>query len=319
MLISAAVIAVFAGVKLWPVVRIFLSALLIAYLLVPVKSRLERFMPKTLSIAACFFALLIGFAALVLLIFIPALSEMKHLPAYLEKGIASFESVLGKLGGDVDFAKSIQNAFRPNADRIYKTLISGVGNIASFFVNFMAVLALTWFLLSDWEQLSLRMILFVPSFCRGKVISALTAIRRDLGGYLRAQGVIIALVSVMTIAVLFVIGTPIPLAMGLMYGLLNAIPYFGPLIGLIPPVLSAFSVSVQSALFTFFALLIVQQIDNYVLSPRVMGEVSGAGPVSVLIAVSAGSALGGVIGMFLALPVLIAVRAVYHVFTTPSY
>ena len=238
---------------------------------------------------------------------------------YLEKGIGSLESVIGEFGGRFRIGEILKSAVQPDAQSIYKTVLTGAGNVASFFVNLMAVIALTWFLLSDWEQISLRLILFVPSHFRVRTLNALSAIRRDLGGYLRAQGAIIALVSLMAITALVIIGTPIPLAMGLMYGLLNAIPYFGPLIGLFPPVLSAMSVSLKSAMLTMGALLLIQQIDNYALSPRVMGEVSGAGPAFVLIAVAAGNAVGGVTGMFLALPLLIAAKAVYRAFTAPSY
>ena len=109
-----------------------------------------------------------------------------------------------------------------------------------------------------------------------------------------------------------------PVSLGVLYALLNVIPYFGPFIGTIPPVLAALSLSPVKALTTLIALLLIQQADNYILSPRIMGAASGSGPSTVLIAISAGGALYGVPGMFLALPLLVTAKSVYRVFTAPK-
>ena len=74
----------------------------------------------------------------------------------------------------------------------------------------------------------------------------------------------------------------------------------------------------KKAVMTLAALLVIQQIDNYVLSPRIMGAASGASAATVLLSITAGNYLFGVAGMFLAVPALISAKAVYRAFTAPA-
>ena len=98
-------------------------------------------------------------------------------------------------------------------------------------------------------------------------------------------------------------------AMCLLSGML-----FGPVLGGIPAVLMAFGISWQRALITIGVLFLVQQIDGLVISPRVMGSVTGFSPGTVLLALYFGSKLGGIGGLLLAVPALTAIRTLYRVF-----
>lgn len=316
---AAAAGAIFLGVKLFPVAKVFLAACILAFLIRPMAAFFEKHMKRGLAIASSFLILLMISSAVMALVVLPAAGEITRFPQYLQRGVKSLEEVFARtFGTEADLMRLFRAELFPDAESALRGFVSGAGNAASVIAGVMVVLALSWFLLLDWETFSLRMLLIVPSGLRKKTLCALSAIRRDLGGYLRAQGTLMAIVGAMTVGVLMLIGTPMPLAMGAMYALLNAVPYFGPLIGIIPPVLSAFAVSGMRAILTFSALIVIQQIDNYVLSPRIMGAASGAGAATVLIAITAGNYLFGVAGMFLAVPVLIAAKAVYRAFTAPA-
>ncbi len=321
-LMTAALIVL--GPRLKDALIALLFSVIIAYLIAP----LMRFFEKKVSAKA---APLLAFVSVVLIlvfligvVLFPALSELSQLPGYIAAAVRQVEPILeGEqrllsqfgLGNDTfgilpkasDAASVISNTA--------SFLLSGAASVVSVVSQMMVILALSFFILSDWETISVRLSLLIPSFIRPGALRAASGIRRELGAYLRAQAMIVLSVSAMAIAALYVLGSPIPLAMGLMYGLMNAIPYFGPLIGVIPPVFSALSGGWQQALVTLGALLLIQQIDNYVLSPRVVGSFSGASPAMVLFAISAGAALGSIMGMFLALPLLVSAKAAYRAFT----
>lgn len=311
--------AVVLGARLLPVAKVFFAACITAFLVKPMETYFEKHMKRGFAVAASFGVLILSALAVIALIVLPAAGEIKRLPELLGKGAASLEGFFERITGvKADFMRFFRAEVLPDAGSAIRGFVSGAGSAASVIAGVMVVFALAWFLLLDWEAFSLRMLLFVPSGLRKKTLCALSAIRRELGGYLRAQGILMALVGAMTVGVLFVIGAPMPLAMGAMYALLNAIPYFGPLIGIIPPVLSAFAVSGMRAVMTLAALLVIQQIDNYVLSPRIMGAASGASAATVLLSITAGNYLFGVAGMFLAVPALISAKAVYRAFTAPA-
>lgn len=311
--------------KCMAVVKIALIALVIAYLLAPAVSHLERKMHRSVAILIVYASALVLMLGAVVLILFPILSEMTHLPehaARLSERISGFEKsltqALNKRGVSGDVFGALKSSLGAGAGNLLSGAVSVLSGAAGFFANALAALALSWFFLIDWEKLSLRLFLCVPSGIRPKVLTALSTVRRDLGQYLKAQTLLILFMLAITVSVLFAVGAPMPVSLGAMYALLNAIPYFGPLIGTIPPVLAALAVSPAKALYTLLALLFIQQVDNYVLSPRIMGAASNSGPATVLIAISAGGALGGVAGMFLALPTLVTAKSVYRVFTAPK-
>lgn len=297
------------------------AALAFAYFLEPMTRLWERKIGRGF---ASLFSILIVIGALLLLIaavMLPALMEIRLLPAYIEAAADRLTDAGEKIApflklDGIKIQQASGEQVSKIASRLIGMLISGAGSIASLASGAMVVIALTYFYLADWDQLSVRIAMFIPVRFRAGAIRASGSIRRELGQYLRAQAMIVLSVSVLTVAVLYVLASPMPLALGLMYGLMNAIPYFGPLFGTILPVASALSGGWQQALATLAALLLIQQIDAYVLQPRVMGAMSGASPAMILIALAVGSSLAGVTGMFLALPALVSIKAAYRSFTS---
>ena len=311
--------------KCMPVIKIALAALFISYLLAPVVLKLERKMKRSLAILVVYFSLVLIAAGVMSIVFFPVFSEINALPEYAYRLGNSLKALFQKLSDSLKdeglmgkVSSSLQNALSAGTANLASAAFLWISGAAGFFANVLAAIALSWFFLIDWERMSLRIFLFVPSGIRPKAITALSSVRRDLGHYLRAQSLLILFMGALTVLVLWAIGTPMPVSLGMMYALLNAIPYFGPLIGTLPPVLAALAASPVNALNTLIALLIIQQIDNYILSPRIMGAASGSGPSTVLLAISVGSALYGIPGMFLALPTLVTAKSVYRVFTAPK-
>ena len=137
---------------------------------------------------------------------------------------------------------------------------------------------------------------------------------RELRLYLRGQASIALAVGILSASALTIIGVPGAALLGLLVGMFNVIPYLGPFLGGIPAVLMALSLSWQSAALTILALFLVQQIDGMVISPRIMGNITGFSPAVVLLAIFVGARIGSIGGMLFALPTLMAVRTVYRVF-----
>ena len=109
---------------------------------------------------------------------------------------------------------------------------------------------------------------------------------------------------------LALIGLRSALVLGVIVGVLNMIPYFGPVLGGIPAVLMALTQGgLRQALFTAALLFGVQQVDNLLISPRIMGSVTGLHPAVVLLAITLGGSLSGLGGMLLAIPCVLVARS----------
>ena len=178
--------------------------------------------------------------------------------------------------------------------------------------SMMAVLA--FFFLCDQERLLLRLELLLPQAWRSTAVRMGNAVCRELRLYLRGQLLIAGAVSLLSMAALTLVGVGNALALGLIIGLLNMIPYFGPFIGGVPAVLIALGDSWQRAAMTVAALSVVQQLDGSWISPRIMGSLTGFSPGAVLVGIYAGARLGGVAGMLFALPVMMTLRTVFRIF-----
>ena len=176
--------------------------------------------------------------------------------------------------------------------------------------SMMAVLA--FFFLCDRDRLRLELLL--PRAGRHTAVCMGNAVCRELRLYLQGQLLVAGAVSLMSVAALTLVGVDNALALGLMIGLLNMIPYFGPFIGGAPAVLIALGDGWQRAALTLVALSAVQQLDGSWISPRIMGSLTGFTPAAVLVGIYAGARLGGVAGMLFALPVMMSARTVFRIF-----
>ena len=207
---------------------------------------------------------------------------------------------LSQIGGNFSqFAKNAVDYIGEFSDKIYKVLL---------------MIAMSYFFLADRERTLIRLELMVPAKIRRHAVRFGRSLMHELRLYLRGQATIALAVGVLAWIGLWIIGIAGAPLLGLIVGIFNVIPYFGPVLGGIPAVLMAFGISWQRALITIGVLFLVQQIDGLVISPRIMGSVTGFSPGTVLLALYFGSKLGGIGGLLLAVPALTAIRTLYRVF-----
>ena len=91
-------------------------------------------------------------------------------------------------------------------------------------------------------------------------------------------------------------------------GITNMIPYVGPFIGTVPAVFIVLLVDPVKALWLLIYILVIQQIDNYLICPRLLGDPTGLTPLQVLFAIAIGAYFGGAFGMSLGVPVVASVK-----------
>lgn len=315
---AATLIAILFRGMLSSLFGILFGAGAIAFLLAPMVSMLERYMKTPVAVLiAILFAL--GAAALFLWAMLPPMIRQTiALVQSLPESIQAIKTAADAASDWLLRHASIELPPLTLGEAALPSLASGTmaiaGNIAdvTYRISLMAILA--YFLLCDRKRLMIRAELLVPLSARKTFVRMGNAISRELRLYLRGQMLIALAVGMVAFIGLFAIGLDSALVLGAVVGLLNMIPYFGPVLGGIPAVLCAFGYGWKRALMTAFVLWLVQQIDGTLISPRILGNVSGLSPATVLIALFVGSYLGGILGMLLALPVLMTIRTAFRVY-----
>jgi predicted PurR-regulated permease PerM len=176
-------------------------------------------------------------------------------------------------------------------------------------------------LLVDLPKVQRATMSLIPLRRRGEVRSVLEKMGRALGGYFRGQLLVAAFVGVASMLGLYLVGLPYWALVGAVAGLFNLIPLIGPFIGAVPALFIAFTTSDTGgllhldpgwpmALGASIALLIVQQIDNHIISPNVMARTVKLHPVTVMLGLLIGGTLAGLVGMLLTVPVIASVKIV---------
>ncbi len=192
-------------------------------------------------------------------------------------------------------------------------LIAGIGSGMDALSRAFLAPMLSFYFLRDRELFGYRLSLCVPLKHRRRVLHALHEMRREAGGYIRGQVLVALAVGVLTALGLLAAGIPAWLVLGLLMGACEFIPYIGPLIGGVPIALFSLPMGFHSLLWGLGVTVLVQQIENFFLSPRLMGEATGLHPVSVLLLFSAGGLLFGLPGMVGAVPAYVCLRGALRV------
>lgn len=183
----------------------------------------------------------------------------------------------------------------------------------------LVVLFVSFYAVKDSRAFYDALVALAPETYRGDAVNLLHSMTEIWNAFLRGQVVLCLVVGVIVFLVTAVIGLPNPLVLGVIAGLLEIVPNFGPVLAAVPAGLIALLQYQLSWLgasvgpFWFVVLVlglytVIQQVENYVLVPRIMGYQLKIHPVIVFIAALAGASLAGILGIFLASPTLATLR-----------
>ena len=323
-------LAIAAGAALavlfWPVLRavaaLVAGAAALAFLLAPLCRRLEGALGAGLAASACLLGLLILLAALLWLLAPALIRQAADLISALPAALQALRALGEKLSAWLREV-GLENARIPQLDmgglgdgvlRFAAGTVSFAGGVANAVSQISMAAVLSAFLLIDRKNLLLRLELCVPLRLRATAVRMGAAAGREVRLYLRAQAMVSLAVGALSALGLWLAGVRSALALGLLVGLFNLIPYFGPVLGAVPALAAALTSGWQTAAFAAVVLVVVQQLDGLLISPRVMGALTGLGPAAVLVGVFAGGCALGVPGMLLALPAMMVFRTCVRVF-----
>lgn len=186
-------------------------------------------------------------------------------------------------------------------------LIDGITKAGNQVVNFAMSMVIAFYLLKDkagFISLTNRLFnIILPE----RILKSAEHLWRDvdhvLSGYIRGQLTDSFIMGILIGISVAIIGIDFPIIIGIIAGIANIIPYFGPIIGMIPAALMGLiSDNPMKALYAVITLLILQQIDGAIIAPKIVGESVDVHPVAIVVALAVGGSLFGILGMLLAVP-----------------
>ena len=194
---------------------------------------------------------------------------------------------------------------------------------AKVFLMATAILLLAFHWTLDGPRTIQSLLLLVPTGQRESISELISAMETKVGFYIAGQGVLCLVIGIMALVAYLLIGLPNALVLALLAGVLEAVPLIGPLLGAIPAAVIALSISPSKLVWVIVATLVIQQVENSLLVPRVMRKAVGVNPFVSLLAIFAFSSLFGIAGALMAIPTaaiiqLLLDRFVFHPGTMES-
>jgi predicted PurR-regulated permease PerM len=166
------------------------------------------------------------------------------------------------------------------------------------------LLTLVFFWLVEHARLQRYLLAYIPADRRAGARDAWNEIESRLGLWVRGQLTLMGTMGLATGTAYFLLGVPAALLLGLIAAITEAIPIVGPLLGAIPAILVAATVSPQLALIVAGVYVVIQLVEGSVLVPLVMRNTIGISPLLVLLSLLVGAAAGGLLGALLAVPIV---------------
>lgn len=324
--VAVVLLALVAVCAIWSDVALNLAGILfggtvLAFLVLPLARLFEKKLKRPLSAAL---ALAVVGVALILLVALLLPVMIRQFSGVIDLIPEAFSRLRGLAEGllsrlqerlpDIELPRLNFAGAEKEFGGMAKGAVDYLSGLGDRIYRLTLMIALSYFFIADRERILLRLELLIPSAQRCMMVRTGISLSRELRLYLRGQITIALAVGALAALGMLVIGVPGAPLLGVFVGLFNVIPYFGPIIGGVPAVLTALSVGWQTAALTLAVLFLVQQIDGLVISPRVMGNITGFSPAIVLLALFVGASLGNVFGMIFALPALMSIRTLYRVF-----
>lgn len=314
----------------------FFVAVAIAYLLFPIVRFLQykcKLKNRILSIFVALTLVLGTFTALAFIIVPPFLDEFNHMqevainflkdPKMQEKVIPP--SVLHILQERVSEArieqflssKDVQETVKKVLPKAWDVIWSTAGVVLNLLASLIGLLYL-FFLLKDYERYAYGWINFVPHSRREIARQLVNDIKQGMNGYFRGQALVALSNCVMFSVGFWILGFPIPVGLGCFIGLISFVPYLQ-VIGFVPAFFLALLHAAETGqsfwlLFggVFLVYIVVQVLQDTIVTPHVMGKIMGLSPAVILLSLSVWGYILGIVGLIIALPVTTLMISYYR-------
>lgn len=312
-------------------VEVFIVATLIAYGVNPIVLRLTRRMPRAAAVALVYAGLVVV-TVVASVIIIP--DTVNQLQAFFNNGTAYFASaqqliagvqqwVADKFGSTVlppQFS-DIEGRAATELAALFNIAIAGAGNfvlgIANMLIIGITAVVLSYFFLSHTDEIRASFYSLFPERAQEKAHLFAREVAHAVGGFIFGQLVLCAFCGIATFIILLLARSQYALLLGVLTGLLYAIPYLGIMIALICGVMLGALQSWPMAIATVVVIFLVTRVADLVLVPKVMAESVGISPMAIIFAVFAGGELFGLWGLVLAIPAAAIFKVAWRVWLHP--
>jgi predicted PurR-regulated permease PerM len=307
------------------VALLFISIILVAAM-DPIIYRLHRMkVPRSIGVFIVYFCLLalVGMAGSFL--FPPLVSQVKEFTQKLPEIVLNLDNSF----------RGINTFFQPQHIAVStQSLLADMGKylagsssdifsatvgVFSGFVAAAIVLVMTFYMAVKEDGIKNFIVSITPEKHKHYAGSLVLRIQRKISRWVLGQLSLMLIVFAMDFVGLLILGIPYALILSVFAGIMEIIPYVGPIVSVIPAVIVGLTVSPFSGMMVLILFVLVQQFEGHIIIPQVMKKAVGLHPIAVILALLIGLKLGGVLGALLSIPIATAISVfVGDIFDKPK-
>lgn len=328
-----AVLGFFFAKDILPIVAIIFMAFIITSAVLPIIRRLTaKGMRKGIAIALVYIALVLMVLGVVAVIVIPLVQGLEHLiseaPKYLTQLNESIDHMtsINVLSYEIDkeTVRQIVTQFTEYLTNIIKDLsiitksingiISTVQSVFGGLFTLLSTVILSVYMVMDHDNLVDTFLNnYVKHGHRDIVRKLVLNLESKLGSWVVGQFTLCFIIGIMNFALLLLFNVPFAVPIAVFAGLMEAVPNIGPIISAVPCVIIGFIAGGPVVgLAMLIGCIIIQQLENNLIVPKIMGNAVGVRPIFVLVGILSGFSIAGVAGALLTIPIITVVMVLYE-------
>lgn len=273
---------------------------------------------KTISVAITYFLSVSFFAGILFFVIPPLIAQTRefltNLPIYVSWVTGTFGNT-SIPGVSID---SIIGILLSKFDSALSNILTVALSAFSLFVTFITVAVFSFYLLLERESIKRNIHIFFPHLSQQRVYSLAHKIEEKLGAWVRGELILMVIIGVATYIGLTILGVEFALPLAVIAGLLEIVPIIGPVVSAIPAVLVAFVQSPILAVGVVALYILIQQLENNLIVPKLMEKAVGLSPLLIIFALLVGGSLFGLLGAIIAVPAAAIGHVIFEDFRTTS-
>jgi predicted PurR-regulated permease PerM len=191
-------------------------------------------------------------------------------------------------------------------------------SIVKLVINILLSIAISIYMLYDKRALSRNTTRILYAFIPKKKAATFLRLSRECGNiftqFIVGKTIDSTIIGILCFIIMSVLRLDYAVLLSVIVGVTNMIPYFGPFIGAVPGLFLYLCIDPVQAVIFAIMILILQQIDGWIIGPKILGDSTGLTPLWVIFGITVGGAYGGVFGMFLGVPVVAVLAYLANLF-----
>jgi predicted PurR-regulated permease PerM len=327
--IGATIVALLVGAGFYllyrfvNVVFVLFVAIVLATALRPAVLWLERWrIPQWLGVLLLYLVIAVASVGLIALVapvlITQGLELVQNAPAYYADAAAYLHSISNPL------VRGLAQQLPPSLPLTSQVPIdlgselSTLGQVAGYVRSFawggfglIAMVLIIYFWILDREQIVRSGMLLFPVEQRDTARELWDALEEKVGAFVRGQALLCLSIGLLSLVAFLLIGVPNALLLAVMAGVFEAVPYVGPIFTAVLAIVLTLAQAPEKILWVIVASIVIQQVENALLVPRIMGRTVGVNAVVTLLAITAFGSLLGIGGAIMAIPLAVVLQVLF--------